>query len=81
MFNLHPGEILWGSFLVAACCGQDCLVVGIGRVEFASFFAFETFGVEMHCGTCVPVSSVVVERGRSEWYRGFVSRGGKELLE
>ena len=67
MFNLHPGEILRGSFLiVAACCGQDCVVVGLGIIEFASLFAFETFGVEVPCGTCVLVSSVVVESGRSE---------------
>ena len=68
MFNLHPGKILWGSLIiVAACCGQDCLVVeSIGRVEFANLFAFKTFGVEVPCGICVMVSSVVVERGRSE---------------
>jgi len=78
IFNLHPGKILWSSFIIVAdCCEQDCLVGSIGIVEFASLFAFETFSVEVPCGTCVLASSVVVERGRSEWYRGFVSRRGK----
>ncbi len=47
-----------------------------------SLFAFETFGVEVPCRSCVLVSSVVVDRGGSEFSRGFVSKGEKyEMLE
>jgi hypothetical protein len=63
--DLHPTEILGGSFLVVVdCCGQGCLVVGVNRVAFASLPAFETFGVEVPCGACVLVSSLVVARSR-----------------
>ena len=63
MFNLHPGGIHWGGFIIFADCGErDCLVGGHSRVEFASVFTFKTCG-EVPCGSCTLVSSVVVEWG------------------